>query len=95
MKIRIVLVLCALLVTDLSLRMLLVPAVAQTPVPPEVGRYTLAFNTGREYFMDTKTGQIWANEPIFRDTKDGPGSLVGMHWVETGSPVSKVNSTKP
>lgn len=87
--------LCILLLAGLSLRPLLIPATAQTPTTSEVGRYSLTFGLGTEYFTDTKTGQIWVYEPIFRDTKDGPSSVVGMHWVETGSPVSKVNSAKP
>ena len=86
---------CALLLLGLLLRPWLAPAIAQAAGAPEVGRYSVAFNAGVEYFTDTKTGRVWANEPIFRDTKDGPGSVVGMHWVETGSPVSRVDSDKP
>jgi hypothetical protein len=82
-------ILCALLLMGLFLRPLLIPAVAQTPATSAVGRYTLAFQLGTPYFMDTQTGRIWVNTPILQDVKGGESKVVGTHWVEINSPVSK------
>jgi hypothetical protein len=85
-------VLCALLLMALFLRPLLIPAAAQIPTTSAVGRYSLAFQLGTPYFMDTQTGKIWVQIPLEQSVKDGETKIVGTHWVEVDSPVSKVKS---
>lgn len=82
-------VLCALLLIGLFLRPLLIPALAQTPATSVAGRYSLAFQLGTPYFMDTQTGKIWVQTSFEQSVKGGEIKSVAPHWVEIDSPVNK------
>lgn len=79
--------LCTLLLAGLLLRLTPGPAAAQTPAASETGRYSLVCTGNSQYFLDTRTGQIWTyvslevgRDKIIQDVKP--------HWVQTDSPVS-------
>jgi len=93
-----VLGLCALLVTGLFLRPLLVPAVAQTPTrsqtstPSTIGRYQLTISaTGATYFLDTATGRLWHYEAavVVVEPQAVGYKTISAHWVEMGPLVAK------
>ena len=77
----------ALLLVGLLLRLAPIAAAAQTPGTSEAGRYSLVCAGASQYFLDTKTGQIWTYVSL-EEGKDKSIREVKPHWVQTDSPVS-------
>ncbi len=78
--------LCAVLLGGL-LRPVILPAAAQsTATGPAVqaGRYGIAANSERLYFVDTQTGRLWYLAP---STVNKKGDIEMPAWQETPSPV--------